>query len=129
MITGAAIETDTLYLAVWVTSFALYWGIGFGYVSRAFERDADLFGADNSPDFAVFATALERIAYMNAVSPDARSWRHGSIRSRVEFLRAAEVSEAVRTRFFNRLAFIKAYIVTNAIVTAAAIVALEIIRA
>ncbi len=127
-ITGTTIEEETVYLVIWTALFALYWGVVFGYVSRLFEREADLFGAEASPDFGTFAVALARIAHMNGVSPDARSWRHGSIRSRVEFLGAAREMPQVRMRFLMRLNFVKVFLVTNAILAGAAAVVLQALR-
>ncbi|MFQ5494797.1 MAG: M48 family metallopeptidase [Phycisphaerae bacterium] len=98
------------------------WGLGFGWVSRRFEREADLFGAACvAPDAAgctlpcsvhlddqphgtrdpalssrsgrvcasgatVFASALDRVAVLNGIPHDERSWRHSSIGSRIRFL-------------------------------------------
>lgn len=128
MISGAAIETESAYLAVWAGAFALYWGGGFGYVSRAFERDADLFGAETGEAYRTFATALLRIAHINAVSPSARSWRHGSIASRVQFLEEAALSPEVKERFLNRLRAIKIFLVSVAAVALLAITLLQAIR-
>jgi STE24 endopeptidase len=103
------------------------WGIGFGWVSRRFERQADLFGArcaaplDSSCEYpcsvhpddatrldqsgrvcatgaAIFASALERVALLNGIPREERSWRHSSIASRIRFLLslAADPSRAVR---------------------------------
>ncbi len=125
MISGAPIEAQISYIAVWIVFFALYWGAGFGYVSRAFERDADLFGAESAVDFGTFARALERIAHINAVSPHTRSWRHGSIASRIAFLEKAEHSDEVRQRFRWRLAFIKTFLISLAAVALATIAAMH----
>jgi STE24 endopeptidase len=90
---------------------AAYFGIFFGFLSRRFERQADIFGcravscarADcptnhhphepapaNLPlcpaGIQVFVQALEKIATLNGAMRDARSWRHFSIAKRVEFL-------------------------------------------
>jgi STE24 endopeptidase len=127
-ITGTAIEEEATYLVIWTVLFAVYWGGVFGYVSRLFEREADLFGAEASPDFGTFAIALARIAHINGVSPDARSWRHGSIRSRVEFLSAAARVPQVRRRFLIRLNFVKVFLVTNGLLAAAAAAVLQAIR-
>lgn len=96
------------------------WFFGFGFVSRRFEWQADLFGARNvTPDPApagafgqysppsapvdpklpaearpvtaagvsVFADALHRIAILNGIPPEARSWRHSSIANRIRLLK------------------------------------------
>jgi STE24 endopeptidase len=111
--------------AVWtvegagVAATAVFWGIGFGWVSRRFERQADLFGArcasppDGRCEFpcsvhladeppgpsddrrvcatgaTVFASALDRVALLNGIPREERSWRHSSIGNRVRFLISA----------------------------------------
>jgi len=103
------------------------WGIGFGWLSRRFERQADVFGAScvtPSPDectlpcavhpdngvmmesgdrvcatgAAVFASALDRVAGLNGIPREERSWRHSSIGSRIRFLArlAGDPAEAGR---------------------------------
>ena len=98
-----------------ILTTVLIWGIGFGWVSRRFERHADLFGArcvtpsaqgcavpcsvhpDTSVDIisadrvcasgvAVFISALDRVAALNGIPHDERSWRHSSIGSRITHL-------------------------------------------
>jgi STE24 endopeptidase len=91
------------------------WWIGFGFVSRRFERQADLFGsqcvtptqdeqcdqpcavhpsADSSgrPHLLcataarIFASGLEKVALLNGIGIDEPSWRHSSIASRIAHL-------------------------------------------
>jgi STE24 endopeptidase len=76
----------------------------FGYLSRRFERQADVFaarmmqtnwGLNPSPasttyvgeeGAAVFASALRRVARINNIPEEARSWCHGSIGKRMRYL-------------------------------------------
>jgi STE24 endopeptidase len=98
-----------------VAATVLYWGFGFGWLSRRFERQADLFGAlcatppaadcrlpcavhsgDKPADpgrgricatgAALFASSLDRVAMLNGIPLEERSWRHSSIGSRIRFL-------------------------------------------
>jgi len=75
------------------------WGLGFGWISRRFERQSDVTAAwlsgpgEPMPDgritpegAAVFARALERVAQLGGVSERQRNWRHGSIASRVQYV-------------------------------------------
>jgi STE24 endopeptidase len=149
------------------------WGVGFGWVSRRFERQADLFGArcaaplngecefpcsvhrppqlpkeelaqqeaipartavqhdlnlqtlEENPEgkiegrtpsstlsdqagrvcatgAAIFASALERVALLNGIPRDERSWRHSSIASRIRFLLSL-AADPLRTARFERL--------------------------
>lgn len=101
---------------VGLVAIALIWGIGFGFVSRRFERQADLFGArcvspskddecdqpcglhppshigeyDTSPlctsGSKTFSSALEAVAILNGIPIEERSWRHSSIASRIRHL-------------------------------------------
>jgi len=123
--TGADLASGIVYAAISAVLFALWWGLGFGYVSRAFERDADLFSAEVEGDHRVFSEALVTIAKFNGVSPSARSWRHGSIRSRVEFLDAAAAMPEVRSRFIRRIQFLKALVAAIFVLSVAAILVLE----
>jgi STE24 endopeptidase len=93
----------------------IIWGLGFGWLSRRFERQADLFGAQCvtppaaectlpcsvhldtettlpsrgrvcATGAAIFASALDRVAVLNGIPHEERSWRHSSIGSRIRFL-------------------------------------------
>jgi len=114
----------------------LVWGFGFGWVSRHFERQADLFGVRsitptitecapechvhgmggraevNAP--AVCSTAVKRfcgallqIADLNGIPIEARSWRHSSIASRVAQLRRFARDPQAVVRFDRKLLIIK----------------------
>ncbi len=87
-----------------LVAMGLAWGFGFGWLSRRFERQADVYGAWCSAldaetrhgegeasgrladGFGVFAAALDNVARLNGMSRNGRNWRHGSIASRVNFL-------------------------------------------
>ncbi len=108
------------------------WGLGFGWISRRFERQADVFGARtlalagvpcaqpcmlHSPSAMpggriqgdplcstaahIFSDALNDVALLNGIRPEARSWRHSSIASRSRFLHAL-AHDPARTRRFEQ---------------------------
>lgn len=106
----------------------LSWIFGFGWVSRRFERQSDTFGVrcvgqnmescgrdcrvhhpvpGKKPDRRalcpaaadVFAGALFRIAMLNAMSPTAKTWLHGSIASRMDLVRALARNRGKLRRF------------------------------
>jgi STE24 endopeptidase len=110
---------------------ATYFLVVFGYLSRWFERQADLFGCrvvscgrgDCPPHYdpnalaseaaapgsicvggiRIFARALTDVAVHNGLSLHAPSWRHGSIARRIAFVETLEGHpEAVR-RFEDRI--------------------------
>ncbi|MCD6304301.1 MAG: M48 family metalloprotease, partial [Planctomycetes bacterium] len=75
------------------------WGVGFGFLSRRFERQSDVIAAWSSgpegprPDgrispegAAVFCRALERVGQLNGIPPGQWNWRHGSIAARVAYI-------------------------------------------
>jgi len=106
---------------------ALVWLVGFGWVSRRFERQADVFGvqvlSESIRDFRMpfayhqayprgparralcmtaavrFAGALERIAVLNGIPVHARSWRHSSIASRARLVQTLAAHPARLARF------------------------------
>ncbi len=65
---------------------ALYWIFGFGYLSRRFEQQADLFSMSSSSNPAAFVVALHKLAVLSGAPSAMRSWRHFSISRRTEFL-------------------------------------------
>jgi len=107
------------------------WGVGFGWVSRRFERQADVYGAhcitleddqscglpcsihNNEPGVSppqmavcakaaqVFTSALDRVAVLNGIPHEERSWRHSSIASRMRFLTSLS-GDPARARRFDR---------------------------
>ncbi len=109
----------------------LFWIVGFGWLSRRFERQADLFGArcvtpsatechmpcsvhqggvDRGLETervcatgaAIFASALEKVATLSGIGHDEPSWRHASVGSRIRFLHSA-AGDPGRTIRFERL--------------------------
>lgn len=118
--------------AIGVTSTLAIWGLGFGWLSRRFERQADTFGAycvtptgdqcatpctihldarplATAPTTAIcatgariFASALERVAVLNGIPREERSWRHSSIAYRVRFLLSL-ASDPKRADRFDRV--------------------------
>ncbi len=123
----------------------LCWAVGFGWVSRRFERQADVFGvrcvgwniqqcsddclyhstpAVNRKDGKmlciqaadIFAEALLRIAVLNGIAPHARSWRHSSIASRMEFVRALARDPAKLRRFNRTIVLTKMVLVGGTVV-------------
>jgi len=108
-----------LEMGLVLACLAAYFLFLFGFLSRRFERQADLYGcravscgraacpphADlGASDVAahavasgvcpvgirIFANALSNVALLNGLEPKARSWRHGSIARRIAFLEGLE---------------------------------------
>jgi len=84
-----------------LTLVAVSFAVGFGWVSRRFERQSDVMAAwvasqeDDVEDTgeivtprgaAVMADALESVAGLNGMRTGARNWRHGSIAWRVSYI-------------------------------------------
>jgi STE24 endopeptidase len=100
--------------AIFLLLVALYFLLVFGFVSRRFERQADVFGCRvvscGRPDcpphadidgghgaaptsaplcamgIRIFVAALANVAMLNGMKPTAWSWRHGSVMRRIDFL-------------------------------------------
>ena len=121
--TVAGVAQGAGILGIW----GVYFFLVFGYLSRQFERQADLFGARavscgrkdcpphldlNAPGvpegppgelcpmgLRTFADALANVAALNGMSPRASSWRHGSIARRIAFLHRLESRPEGASRF------------------------------
>ena len=124
----------------WIVSGAsvaafVAWASLFGYVSRRFECQADVHAACNCgsaaepesasdneddklevPGAGIMAAALDRIALLNGVSPQARSWRHSSIAGRSAFLKRLAQTPGLLQRFQRKVIITKALIVLTVLV-------------
>ena len=87
-------------IILFVVVVLVYWRAVFGFVSRKFEREADLFAAIAVGDHRRFVEALEQVAVKSGTLRTLPSWRHHSIAQRVAFLEQAftdvDVLEAFR---------------------------------
>jgi STE24 endopeptidase len=90
--------SQALVFAVLAVSGAL-WVVGFGWVSRRAERQADSFavahlarerGGDTVQpgDAGTMIGALQHVADLNHLRVDKHSWRHGSIQWRQDYLKS-----------------------------------------
>ncbi|WP_165073979.1 M48 family metallopeptidase [Paludisphaera rhizosphaerae] len=122
-------------LTVAVGIGGVFWLL-FGQLSRRFERQADVYGCkavscdsedcpphvdlealvdDGRPidrvcptGVRIFADALATVARQNGIDPETKSWRHGSIASRIAFLQklaAAPEREAAFQRHVRRVRY------------------------
>jgi Zn-dependent protease with chaperone function len=89
---------------------AAYMFLGFGYLSRRCERQADLFGCRVASRLA-FISALEKVADVNGISRRRpgwlSAWQHGTIAERVDFLRGLEERPELERTFQTRFGLLK----------------------
>lgn len=91
--------------AVDITSMVillLFWGFGFGWLSRRFERQSDVLAAwtidrpAETPESeiitaegaATFSWSLQKVAELNGIRRDQFNWRHGSMATRINYILA-----------------------------------------
>ena len=91
-----------------VVVMVLVWsGVVFGWVSRRFEQEADVFGIetlplrtpDADPAQHPFARAMQRIGDEVGAIEEVTGWRHFSIADRVKFVRLYLTDETVRRQY------------------------------
>ena len=80
-------EEAGLYLTAMAPAALFYWWFLFGFLSRRFEQEADLYGAEASNDPELFIQTLEHVALTGRVKRRRGSWRHFSIERRIAVLR------------------------------------------
>ncbi len=121
----------------------LMWLFGFAWLSRKFERQADLFGvrcitpdvrqcSDRCPVHGgwrsgglcitaanLFGRTLARIADLNGIPKEAPSWRHGSIGSRCRLIEDFAMDAAALKRFERTIVLIKSGLVAVTLVGSA----------
>ncbi|MCI0586421.1 MAG: M48 family metalloprotease [Planctomycetes bacterium] len=95
-------DAEESLLLLLVPSAFLGW-LGFGWLSRRFELEADLYGAAAIGDVGTFVSALERVGVVAGATRRRGSWRHFSVGSRVAFLRLVEAAPEVGERFVARM--------------------------
>ncbi|MFT5197901.1 MAG: Zn-dependent protease with chaperone function [Planctomycetota bacterium] len=76
------------------------WYVCFGWLSRRFELEADLFSMKLTGDPEALIQALERVGGGNR---DRGGWRHFSTARRVTFLHRAAFDEVFKMRFLRRI--------------------------
>ena len=76
------------------------WYVCFGWLSRRFELEADLFSMKLTGDPEALIQALERVGGGNR---DRAGWRHMSTSKRVSFLHRATFDDVFRLRFLRRI--------------------------
>ncbi len=98
--------------------------LGFGWVSRRFERQADTFAAQHlsglgevepapapgvisGESVATMRNALMTICRLNSIDPQRKSWRHGSISWRIEYLESIVGRPLTRLRIDRQILGIK----------------------
>ncbi|OWY70439.1 hypothetical protein B7486_16780 [cyanobacterium TDX16] len=129
-VTNVVKDSGVLQMAGLV-ALMITWLFGFGWLSRRFERQADLFGVRCvTPDVTscrawcpvhgdaktsgicisatqLFGKTLMKIAALNGIPRSAPSWRHGSIESRCRLLERLAASPSECARFDRSLLRIK----------------------
>ncbi len=92
--------------ALFLLLFFAFWVLLFGYVSRRFETEADLYGADlleyeaeSMSKAGRLAQALHRVCALNGVHPAIGSWRHYSVSRRSMILLEAESNPGIKKKW------------------------------
>jgi Zn-dependent protease with chaperone function len=117
-IAGAFVDVYSFAEIVTLVLLAATWTLGFGFISKRFERQSDVIGAwasgpDRPPDdprqtkidpvgAEIFAAALLKVAKLNGISLDRRNWRHGRMSDRIGYVRSLAYSGGTR-RDIDRL--------------------------
>jgi len=99
------VATHLVPAGVWTFSVLILvtlitWYLTFGYLSRRFELDADLFSLELLGDGEALISALEKVGGRQR---DATSWRHFSTARRVDFIELAANDPSVGRRLRARL--------------------------
>lgn len=101
-----AIDAYGIWIGCGVGVAALgMWFFSFGWLSRRFELDADLFSLQTVQDLPALVSALERVGGSDR---EASGWRHFGVGPRVRFLAKAVENGAFVKRFRGRLRMLAA---------------------
>ncbi len=101
----ALARNPLLYLGLALATFFLWFGTLFGFLSRRFEQQADVFGATTigpaagPPEEHPFVRALEGLARQMGDLREVKGWRHFSLAVRIGYLKRYLTDPAVRRRY------------------------------
>jgi Zn-dependent protease with chaperone function len=98
----------------------LFWGLGFGFVSRRMELEADLYAVKLTGSTQNFVNGLERISFHSGRPRAANSWRHFSVARRTAFLLACEADPLRLARFNIGMRLLRVAIIALALLSVAA---------
>jgi len=90
---------EALFFLAGVGLLVFYWRVVFGWISRRFERQADLYGVETAGGVDPMISALEKIAALSGHSRYTPNWTHYSIAQRVAFLESVRYDPAVASAF------------------------------
>ncbi len=96
-----AAEPSELTLALAALGAVALWWLGFGWLSRRSELEADLYAMETTGDVHAMVRALEIVGGPHARSKD--SWRHFSTARRIEFLLRAAQDGSVGRRLTRQM--------------------------
>ncbi len=140
MLQQRGVRADGILQLVGLAILLALWLFGFGWISRRFERQADLFGVrcvtpdvrqclnrcpvhGQPPSAGVCVTAanlfgrtLSKIAGLNGIPRSAPSWRHGSIESRCRLIELFAADIGAVQRFDRQLVLLKAGLIAASLV-------------
>ena len=104
--TGSPFPTDPFRFLVEMVVVAIllcvYIRFVFGFLSRTFEREADVCAAELLGTPVPLILALEKIALMSGDVRELYSWRHHSVAERVRYLSAVGYDAAEQARYHGR---------------------------
>ncbi len=101
---------------IMIVMVAFYWRIVFGFLSRRFERQADLVACQLTGDPGPLMSSLEKLARLSGHSPTARNWRHYSVAQRVVYLARFGYNPDAIGEYHFHIRFIKGVIIVMATV-------------
>lgn len=126
-------DAPTIAAAALFALGAAMWIGGFGWVSRRIERQADTFAVQHlareqdptradpvidSRSAGVMVAALGEVARLNHMPANRRSWRHGSIATRQDYLRNLVGTRASAASVDREMTLVKLAIIAGGVLAA-----------
>lgn len=108
-ISGDSKIISLLFVVPLVLLLFLYFRYLFGFFSRNFEREADLFSLSLMGRSAPLVSALEKVAFANGIDRNAPNWHHYGIKQRVDFLRDCESRKYLISGHGKKVVFCKLF--------------------
>lgn len=102
------------FTEAWEIILFFPWAYGFyrivgGFFSRLFEKEADLYGAENAGGPEEMIDALKRVALSSGITLDQYSWHHGSLQERIDLLERVKKDPKEERCFLRKVHFFQLF--------------------
>lgn len=96
---------------LFASAIAFYFRFVFGFFSRLFEREADLYGMELNIPLSKMILALHTLGVLTGNSHNIRNWHHFSIHERIAFLKKVAADPSLAKTYLRKVMLVKVLLI------------------